>query len=234
MLRSRAQECAGPREAVEPAALRPYAAEVASINRTEGLQMRHLLTMCLAMLAVMAGTAAASAQGWYGGAFLGVNFTHDGEFEGLGVDTSFDTGYAVGAYIGRDMGSYRLEGELSYRENDVDNIGGVSFQPSSLSTTALMANILYDFSTTSAIVPYIGGGIGVGFSTFELLGVDGDATDFAAQLIVGGAYRLSGTLDLTVDYRLFTMFSPDYDFPGGSLSQDYTNSTISLGLRSTF
>lgn len=203
-------------------------------NRIKGLLMRYLNTVSFVMLAIMAGTTVASAQNLYAGGNLGVNITHDGEFEGLGVDTSFDTGYALFAYVGKDFGTYRVEGELSYRSNDVDNIGGVVFAPSSLTTTALMANFLYDFNSSSSFVPYIGGGIGIGFSTFELLGVDGDATDFAAQLILGGAYAISDTLELMVDYRLFTMFTPDYDFPGGNLSQEYTNSTISVGLRTKF
>lgn len=196
--------------------------------------MRHFKLVLFVALAMGAGVATASAQGMYAGGNLGVNYTHDGEFAGLGVETSFDVGYAVGGYIGIDMGSYRLEVELSYRANDIDTIGGIAFPPSSITTTALMANAFYDFDSGSAFVPYVGAGAGVGFSTMELLGIEGDATAFAAQFIVGGAYAMSDTLELTVDYRLFIMGSPDYEFVGGDLSQEYTNSTVMLGLRTRF
>jgi opacity protein-like surface antigen len=196
--------------------------------------MRYLGLVLTIAFAMVAGTAAASAQGMYAGGNLGVNLTHDGEFAGTGVDTESDIGYAILGYVGVDMGSYRLEGELSYRSNDIDNIGGLDFSPSSFTTTAIMGNALYDFDSGSAFVPYIGAGIGIGFSTMEILGIDGDVTGFAGQLIAGGAYRMSETLELTVDYRLFTMLSPDYEFAGGDIEQDYYNSTFMLGLRTRF
>jgi opacity protein-like surface antigen len=196
--------------------------------------MRYLGLVLTIAFAMVAGTAAASAQGMYAGGNLGVNLTHDGEFAGTGIDTESDIGYAILGYVGVDMGSYRLEGELSYRSNDIDNIGGLDFSPSSFTTTAIMGNALYDFDSWSAFVPYIGAGIGIGFSTMEILGIDGDVTGFAGQLIAGGAYRMSETLELTVDYRLFTMLSPDYEFAGGDIEQDYYNSTFMLGLRTRF
>jgi opacity protein-like surface antigen len=196
--------------------------------------MRYLGLVFTIAFAMVAGTAAASAQGMYAGGNLGVNLAHDGEFAGTGVDTESDIGYAILGYVGVDMGSYRLEGELSYRSNDIDNIGGLDFSPSSFTTTAIMGNALYDFDSWSAFVPYIGAGIGIGFSTMEILGIDGDVTGFAGQLIAGGAYRMSETLELTVDYRLFTMLSPDYEFAGGDIEQDYYNSTFMLGLRTRF
>jgi opacity protein-like surface antigen len=196
--------------------------------------MRYLGLVFTIAFAMVAGTAAASAQGMYAGGNLGVNLTHDGEFAGTGIDTESDIGYAILGYVGVDMGSYRLEGELSYRSNDIDNIGGLDFSPSSFTTTAIMGNALYDFDSWSAFVPYIGAGIGIGFSTMEILGIDGDVTGFAGQLIAGGAYRMSETLELTVDYRLFTMLSPDYEFAGGDIEQDYYNSTFMLGLRTRF
>ncbi len=196
--------------------------------------MRILKLTVFVFLAAMAATTTASAQGMYASVFGGVNFTHDGEFAGVGVDTAFATGYAVGGSIGYDFGDYRLEGELSYRANDIDDIGGLDFSPSSITTTALMANAFYDFDTGSPFVPYVGGGLGVGFSTMELLGIDGDVTGLAYQFIIGGGYEMSDTFELTLDYRLFSMGTPKYGFSGGDLKQEYTNSAILLGVRTRF
>ena len=187
----------------------------------------------LVSFAAIAGASVASAQGMYAAINGGVNFTHDGEIASSGVDTAFAFGYAVGGSIGYDFGDYRLEGEISYRANDVDDISGVPFT-GDITTTALMANAFYDFDSGSPFVPYVGAGLGVGFSTFELVGISGDVTALAYQFILGGAYEMSDTLDLTLDYRLFTMGTPDYEFSGGDVSQGYWNSAIMLGVRTRF
>jgi opacity protein-like surface antigen len=196
--------------------------------------MRTLRLTILITFAAIAGASVASAQGMYASVIGGVNFTHDGEFAGVGVDSEFDTGYVVGGNVGYDFGDYRLEGEISYRANDLDNIGGFDFSPSSITTTALMANAFYDFDTGSPFVPYAGVGLGVGFSTLELLGIEGDVTAFAYQFILGGAYGMTDALELTLDYRYFSMGSPDYEFAGGDLSQEYINSSIVFGVRTRF
>ena len=205
--------------------------------------MRTLSLTILITFAVIAGASVASAQSTYVSVIGGANFTHEGEFGGFGVDSEFETGYAVGGAIGFDFGDYRLEGEVSYRTNDIDNIGGRKRMfgrafDGNITTTAVMANALYDFDSGSSFVPYVGAGVGVGFSTLELLGGDGDVTEFAYQLILGGAYEMSSSLDLTLDYRLFSigfpLGVPKYDFFGSDMSQVYWNSAIMLGVRAKF
>ncbi len=195
--------------------------------------MRSLKLTILVTVAVMAGATAASAQGMYAGGNLGPNFTHSGEIDNEGVDTSFKVGYAVAGFIGFYLGDFRLEGEISYRANDIDDIGGLPFT-GSITTTALMANAFYDFDSGSSFVPYVGGGLGVGFSELEILGLTGEATDLAYQFIVGGAFGMSDTLELTVDYRYFSMGTPDYELFGEEVSQEYANSTVMVGLRTRF
>ncbi len=200
--------------------------------------MRTLSLTILITFAVIAGASVASAQSTYVSVMGGANIAHDGEIDDTTVDTSFDTGYAFAGAIGFNFGDYRLEGEVSYRANDIDNIGGFDFSPSSIVTTAVMANAYYDFDSGSPLVPYAGVGLGVGFSTLELLGFEGDTTDFAYQVIFGGAYEMTDTLDLTLDYRLFSMGMPfglpKYDFSGSDIKQAYWNSVVLLGLRVGF
>lgn len=199
--------------------------------------MKYLKTLLFAGLAMATGVGAVSAQDMYAGVNLGVNFTHDGDLADDGVPigtTKFDAAAAAGGYVGVDLGDFRVEGELSYRSNDVDTVDGEPEPGSSISTIALMVNALYDFDTGSVFTPYIGGGLGVGFSEFDATIVTGDTTGLAGQFIVGGSYAISGTLDLTVDYRLFTMGEPEYELGVDTVTVEYWNSTISLGLRTRF
>lgn len=196
--------------------------------------MRILKFTILVTVAAMAGAGAASAQGMYAGGNLGINYTHDGEIASSGFDTAFAVGYAIGGYVGFDMGDYRLEGEVSYRANDIDDIAGVPW-PGDVKTTALMANAFYDFDSGLPFVPYVGVGLGVGFSTINYGGsLDGDATAIAYQIILGGSYGMTDTLDLTLDYRFFSMGTPKYDFSGIEISQAYSNSAFMFGVRTSF
>jgi opacity protein-like surface antigen len=199
--------------------------------------MRIPILTILVSVAAMVGATSVSAQGMYAAVNGGVNITHDGEIDSSGVDTAFETGYAISGAIGYDFGDYRLEGEISYRANDVDAIGGAPIS-ANIATTALMANAFYDFDSGSPFVPYAGVGLGVGFSTFERSGADGDATELAYQFILGGAYEVSDSVEVTLDWRLFSMGTPigtpKYDFSGFDVSQAYWNSAIMLGVRTRF
>ncbi len=195
--------------------------------------MRILKLTILVTVAVMAGATSAAAQGMYAAVNGGVNFTHDGKFMSSGVDSAFEAGYAAGVSIGFDFGDYRVEGEVSYRSNDAEKVGGTSVS-ANISTTALMVNAFYDFDAGSPFVPYAGAGLGAGFSTFEMPGTDGDTTSFAYQFIFGAAYEMSDAVELTLDYRLFSMGTPNYEFSGIEQSQAYWNSAIMLGVRTGF
>lgn len=54
----------------------------------------------------------------------------------------------------------RLEGELGWREADVDNFSGTAWTGSQ-KTWSTMANLLYDFDTESSVTPYLGAGLGL-------------------------------------------------------------------------
>lgn len=111
----------------------------------------------------------------------------------VGWTTDFDTGYSIGAAIGRRYGAIRGELEVAWQRNGVEahydvvaggipladedagvlitgssNIGAsvadvVSAGEGNVRTIFVMANAIYDFRNSSPVTPYIGAGAGVGF-----------------------------------------------------------------------
>ena len=195
--------------------------------------MRKCLTLSLvAITAIFAATSGASAQSFYFGVQGGLNFTHDGEFDNSGFDIGFDTGYAIGAFFGYDMGNqFRLEGELTYRANDMDNLAGVPIV-GEMKSTAFMANAYYDFATGGSWTPYVGGGLGAASVNF-VSAVDVSETVLAYQFIGGVGYNITPSIVLAFDYRYFGVDTPSF---GGAVpfEQEYSNSTLMFGVRSSF
>lgn len=98
-------------------------------------------------------------------------------------EISHDNGYAITGAIGTTWGPVRIEGELSYRQNDLDNltvtrlsvagVGTFSGQANfaldgEVSSLTGMANVWYDFQTGTNWTPFIGGGLGVSRVNMEI------------------------------------------------------------------
>lgn len=200
-----------------------------------------------ALLAVIATSQTASAKDWYLGGSIGYNQTSDQESEGPNriVDVEYEEGYALSSYVGfRHSENLRFEGELAFRRNDGEELSfnGVerNFAGAGTESYSLLANVLYDIPTSSAVTPYVGVGAGIGFlendfvygpAVFE----DND-TAFVYQGIVGASMPVTDRIDLFVDGRYFaatgvnfTRTSPADN--GVGLDSEYDNFTISVGYR---
>ncbi len=211
------------------------------------MQTYRILLAAAAVL--LAGAGGASAQSFYVGAYGGVNYGHESDVlvDGIGgINMATDIGYAVGGFVGYDFGnSFRVEGELAYRRNALNEMsqGGLAMAMEGyVSSTALMVNGLYDFDSGSALTPYIGGGVGVAqFSVRDAMFVDipdtptnQDDTVFAYQFIAGVGYELSPTLTLFADYRLFGTMDPEFTDDGETIEVSYLNSSIMVGISTSF
>ena len=118
-----------------------------------GPLLRHATTL-MAGLAV-ACTATAFAQDWYGALHgakgwkdpANVEHTVAGSLEGFGLpwegfdgayqaDLDYDSGWGVGAAVGRAYGDWRIEGELGYRASKIDGFQAhdltLEFRPASI------------------------------------------------------------------------------------------------------
>ena len=80
----------------------------------------------------------------------------------------------------------------------------------------LLFNGYYDFSTSSAFAPYVGGGLGVANIEAEGFGVDAipvvlddDDTVIAYQLMAGLGYDISDRTNIFAEYRYFGTDSPE-------------------------
>jgi len=209
--------------------------------------------------------AAAVALGMSNGAMIGAAMANDYQGMYLGVrggatwleDTStssaspgvgsasieFENGYNVAGFVGWDLGMFRLEGELSYRQNDVDSIrsGGVLLGGAGgdANTLALMMNAYYDINLGGPITPYIGAGIGIArFSAdFNAGGslVDDEDTKLAYQGIAGISYQITDSIALSADYRYFATQEPHLrSATGTNFEIDNTSHNVTVGLTLRF
>ncbi|WP_224982739.1 outer membrane protein [Geomonas agri] len=128
----------------------------------------------------------------------------------------FDPGLNVGGTLGYDFGMMRLEGEISYKDlqlNRVSESGGPIYriEDGNVDTTAFMANVFFDMHNNTPITPYVGGGIG--FASLHMNDVvsrDGtflygsdDQVAFAYQAGAGLEVALNRQLSLDLAYRYF-------------------------------
>lgn len=194
--------------------------------------MKKLATIVGAItMSCLAG--AAQAQSWYAGGYGAMNYTHDGNANGTDKMV-YDLGFGFGGTVGYAMANgLRLEGEIAYRSNDIDTIDGVSVG-ADMTSWAFMANALYDINTQSTIRPHIGGGLGVVRGTVETGGFEFSDTVLAAQFIAGIDYELAPDLALIVDFRHFRTQDLDLGAGMGLGGVEYSNSTVSVGIRKKF
>ena len=182
-----------------------------------------------------AGAAAAQEPGrFYGGVHAGALFVQDSDVEQNGASGTFefDPGFSVGGFGGYRFGNgVRLEGEYTYRRADTDDLcaGGTCISQTAASLNghvdahALMGNIWFEPRVGKSLLPYAGGGIGVGFVGYDgsvsLNGINlgsGSDTDtvFAYQAGVGLGYELFDHYVISADYRYWA--TTDANFNGAN------------------
>ncbi|MGD0585870.1 MAG: outer membrane beta-barrel protein [Oryzomonas sp.] len=133
----------------------------------------------------------------------------------------FDSGVSIGGAGGFDFGFIRLEGELSYKEADInsisDNTGANRYRDinGNLGALAFMTNAFFDFHNYTPVTPYVG--VGIGFATLHmsntfatdqnnnrnLMYPRDDDTVFAYQLGAGLDIALNRRFSLDLGYRYF-------------------------------
>ena len=223
-------------------------------------------------------------SGFYLSTFGGGSFLNDAEFTGvsnpeagvpgptgvagvpLTVDTEFSSSYTVGGALGYQLpftyfGVFhpRLEVEVSYLENTVAGgsfNGGAQNFSGDQETLFLYLNNYSDIklSPDQRFVPYVGGGLGVGFVDSKILyfpasagaptfGVIGDDAAFAGHVAAGASYALDGGLELYSEGRYFRIQNVDLerrfigggaDLFNGDVEDDIEGFTVTGGLRWRF
>ncbi len=166
-------------------------------------------------------------------------------------DVEFDTGYGVSGALGHAWGPFRLEGEISYRKNDLDQVDVTSLTVAGVIFTALgsaslggdvsslgfMANGYYDFDTGGPWVPFVGAGIGGARLNVDITSVAGVATIydesdtvFAYQAGAGIGYKFTPKIMANLSYRFFGTIDPTFDDGVDKIEAEYRSHNIWAGL----
>lgn len=213
--------------------------------------MKRLGWMFLAALLAVSPVAAEGS--WYADVFAGFGETDDTSFGVLGtstIATTFDSNFAYGVTFGYDFdNAWRVEGELTRREADVDTHdldggGAIAGSFGEGNSTAIFANIFYDFENDSRVTPYVGGGIGtvqVDYANFGVPGLaalDDDDDVFGFQLAAGIAVDINDTVAFRTDLRLLEPGDAELTSSAatGSTTSDvsYSSLDVTVGLRFNF
>lgn len=180
-------------------------------------------TAALALPMLMAGNANATEPGAYVSFGGGVNWI--GEVESGGATLDFESGYSILGAFGYNfgdteggIGNFRLEGEVSWTQNDLDSIsaGGVSANVGGeLEQWGFMVNGLVDLFPDAGIRPYVGAGLGMidGDVSATLGGVtvSSSGTEFAYRGLAGLGVPLGENTTLDVGYR-YTRVTSDAEY----------------------
>lgn len=185
-----------------------------------------------------------STNPWYLGVFGGWNFVPPLETD-LGFAFPFEIfmndGGLVGLSLGRELSDfYRVEAEVVYRRNSVENVSPSVGQEFSghVNNLGVMTNVYRDFGT-ARLRPYIGGGLGVSYVdilTFPVFDPSNTFvaydTMFAFQGMAGLKYELTSRISLYSEYRYFgtTGIGIDYGIPAVA-EATYNAHSVIMGLQ---
>ncbi len=162
-------------------------------------------------------------------------------------DAEFDVGFSGGAGVGYDFGRWRLEGEIMYRTNTIDDVTGTIYDGADdgdFSSLGLGVNALYEFNLLEN--PNITSYVGVGFVWFQEIDIDVEpaggersysADDTAVQLLLGARYDLKNRFALYAEVRQLFADGIEMDGEGaatGTFEADYDRTEFVLGLSYRF
>ena len=211
---------------------------------------RSLSLVCAGSLLCLASLAHAD-EGWYVSGQGGANILTSSELDdptgilaALGTEIDFDVGYSLSGAVGYHWGLFRVEGEITYAESDIDEfeVLGIGVSGSGdVDSVGFMANAFKDFEISDDWQIYIGGGIGyaiVSINDASVLGIplaDDDDSVFAYQLGTGIGHQMSPEMTLSLDYRYFGTLDPEFNaVDGSSFEAEYDSHIIRLGVRINF
>lgn len=208
--------------------------------------MKYLLLTVFNGLALTATPA--FAQDHYVSGQIGVRAIEDidGSLPGVDLSGELGNGFYGAASIGRRLGHWRQEVEISNRAGKLNRLdfNGVDSGATGdgLSAVAVMGNAFYDFRPDASFTPYIGAGLGFASIKADFTGpggqIDGSTGALAFQMIGGVSMALSESTSLFADLRYFRAAETDFTLtaPLGSsdVSFQYDGYTVGAGFRVAF
>ena len=203
----------------------------------------------------LASPALAKDDSWYIGAEFGSMLVEDADFDindtAEAHEVSHDFGFDGGGYVGYDFGGFRLEAEVSYRQANVDGItvgtpgllvgtgftrgpGFYNVDEGDVSSLSFMLNGLLDFGPDDGLQGYVGGGIGVARTSYEVSvnptaapSLDDSDSGLAWQALAGVRAPLTDNVDVGLRYRYFNAEGVELvDLAGNSLEDTFTSHSL--------
>jgi len=169
----------------------------------------------------------------------GVAFLEDGDAgRAKDVDYFDDEGYAVTVAVGKRMAAMnkqlRIEGELGYQKNEVDDCNGCHNASGDLKAYSFLVNGYYDMVKGKKIVPYLTAGVGVAK-------VDADINHrahvedmgLAYQVGAGIAYHISDNWHIDLKYRFMGVGEIE-NYKLYNTEPEFETQNVFLGLRYRF
>ena len=209
--------------------------------------------MCVAMVFAVCEAFAQedgiqNDEGYYAGVVGGGNFFANPKVRlSLGDhDEQYDPGYLGSFFLGyRFDSAWRMEGELGYRRNTLDEIenkatGAKVGGEGEVDAWHFLLSLYYDIDMGFAVKPYVGAGLGYSRMTYEnksvgYIHVNDNDERVAYQFVLGASYDLARKYTLFVDYRYFGTRNPKFsDTAANSLESEFVNHTANLGVRLKF
>jgi opacity protein-like surface antigen len=193
-----------------------------------------------------------AAEGIYISGGVGASIFENSEIEEPGsptVETGFKTGLILGAAIGYDFGIVRVEGQVGYLMNDIDEftaLGVTVDGEGDVNAISFLVNGFFDIETKSPFTPYFGGGIGIANVDIEVDSISGggifipinesaDDTVFAFQLGAGVGYAINESVTLDFSYRFIDTTSElELEDFGPDVKADFRSHNFLLGVRYSF
>ena len=191
--------------------------------------------------AVVLGLASgpAYADSWYVAGNVGLTSLSDSAttdtFAGgnVSTDIEYDSGIGLSGAIGRSFGAFRVEGEVSYRNNSSDqatditgSLAGNLFTAAGplaidadMSSLGFLANAYYDFKNFD--VKSVGGA-----------SVNYDETDtvVAYQVGMGVGYQVTPETSVTASYRYFATSDASFNDSVDKVDAEYGTHNFWIGV----
>lgn len=195
--------------------------------------MKTVLFAAAAAVMTLAALPAA-AQDLYAQGNLGVSLAGDADVDanldgmtGSG-EVDLETGWLATAALGSEFRGVRVEAEVVYSKNDVDEEG---FDDVSVEHLGLLANVIYDIPMEGRFRPYVGAGVGIGNTQVELGDDDADDTGLAWQVRAGAVFGAEEGVQWDVGYRYLNLADFEYSVEGASLEAEAGVHALTVGVR---
>lgn len=169
----------------------------------ERVMKRFLMTLVVAAVFMATSAQAANGQLYASGNFAFGILT---DIDDSGLEIDFDPGFGILGAVGFDMGQFRVEGELGYRDFGIDGIrifGTPIPAGGSLSALSLMGNGYIDIDINAPVTPYVGVGLGFVNLDLDVNGGNADGTEIGYQFMAGVGIDVAPNAALTAGYRFF-------------------------------